>query len=99
MDAQVVIARLESEFGYPSAGARLIADKLAAATPEVRAAFIDWWETGKLPAFAVEGYTANRLVEEHSMRPIAALLTLDWLIREPEQAKASLRKGHDHVRV
>ncbi len=33
------------------------------------------------------------------MKPPAALLTLDWLLREPDKAVASLRKGHDWVRV
>jgi len=27
------------------------------------------------------------------MKPIGAFITLDWLIREPEKAKKSLKKG------
>ena len=33
------------------------------------------------------------------MNLIAALLTLHWLLREPNWASASLRKGHDRMSI
>lgn len=53
--------------------------------------FARWWETGELPTVEVEGYTAGRLAKERSLNPMAALLTLDWLLREPEAARAAIR--------
>lgn len=31
------------------------------------------------------------------MNEVAGFLTLDWLLREPEKAIASLKKGHDTI--
>lgn len=91
-------SRLTKELGYPEAGARIIAEKLVASSPQVKNAFAVWWETGELTDLQVEGFTAQRLMEEHGMNPIAAFLTLDWLIREPKRAIDSLARGHDQVR-
>ena len=99
MDAQSLIPRLVSEFGYPQTGAQLVANKLVNCSPQVAVAFTEWWESGDLPELNVEGYTLLQLINEHNMKPIAAFLTLDWIVREPEKAKASLRKGHDRVEL
>ena len=98
MDVQLLIPLLVSKHGYPEHGAKLIAEKLATSSPDIQAAFLEWWNTGELRAPEYEGYTAQRLMEEHHMKPIAALLTLDWLRREPENALKSLSKGHDSIR-
>lgn len=97
MNENELIPRLISEFHYPPQGANIIAQKLVNCSPDLQNAFITFWETGEIPPLEVEGYTVERLVTEHGMKPIAALLTLDWLKREPEKAKASLIKGHDFV--
>jgi hypothetical protein len=92
-----LVTRLVSEFGYPLQGAQMVAEKLLACGPEIKAAFLYWWNEGSLDDLVVEGYTVQRLMEEHGMNPIAAFLTLDWLMREPEKAKVSLARGHDRV--
>lgn len=98
MDAEGLIPRLISEFNYPPQGARLIAAKLVHLTPPVREAFLTWWTEGTTPQLQIEGYSVQRLQDEHRMKLIAALLTLDWLTREPAKALASLQRGHDYVR-
>ena len=40
----------------------------------------------------------QRLADEHGMNPIAAYLTIDWLIKDPEAALMPLTKGHDWVK-
>ncbi len=97
IDVTALVPRLMDEFGYPAAGARLVAEDLARSAAEVQDAFCAWWNTGVIPELEVMGYTVHRLIQEHGMQPVAALLTLDWLTREPERALASLRKGHDRV--
>lgn len=94
---QELTGRLTSELSYTPAGAELIADKIESLQPRLREAFESWWETGELPAVEVEGYTVERLVREHSLKPLAALLTLDWLLREPRVAKATIERGHDRI--
>ncbi|PLS68089.1 MAG: hypothetical protein CV045_09900 [Cyanobacteria bacterium M5B4] len=94
----VLIPHLMSELGYSYQGAQLVVVKLRQSAPEIQAAFRVWWESGHIPELEVETYSVARLMQHHSMNPIAALLTLDWLIREPAKALASLQRGHDQVR-
>jgi hypothetical protein len=94
-----LLPRLQSEYGYPLKGAQLMAEKLVACQPVIKGAFMKWWQAGEFTPLEVEGYTWNQLMEKHGMKPLAALVTLDWLLREPEKAKQSLRKGHDFIRT
>jgi hypothetical protein len=89
--------RLTREFGYSESGARIVAEKLIACSPQIKSAIAVWWNTGDLTDLEIEGFTVQRLMEQHGMKPIAAFLTLDWLVREPERARASLARGHDRV--
>ena len=93
----VLVSRLVHGFGYSPQGAGLVATKLASCAPVVQQAFEQWWTTGRLPDLMVEEYDVARLAKEHNMRPVAALLTLDWLLREPAKARASLGRGHDWI--
>jgi hypothetical protein len=97
MEVQSLTPRLMSDFGYPEKGAQITAKKLTECHPSVRSIFQEWWKTGNLLELTVEGYSLSSLIAEHNLKPIGAFLTLDWLIREPEQAKAALQKGHDKV--
>ncbi len=40
-----------------------------------------------------EGYSVHMLKQKFHMNYIAALLTLDWLVKEPEEAKKQISKG------
>ncbi len=50
------------------------------------------------PECEIAGYSINKLQEDYGMNVIAAILTLDWLAKEPEKAKKSLEQGHDFVK-
>jgi len=92
-----LLLRLEDEYGYPAQGAHTVACKLAAADTLIQEAFLHWWNTSELPDVQIEGYSVNDLVTRHNMKPIAAFLTLDWLLRAPAEAAASLARGHDRL--
>src|SRR5215213_7605184 len=98
LNTEEIVARLVSEFNYPEVGARRVATDLLSVVPSVQAAFLRWWKDGVLDdALNAGGYTLNRLMLEHGMNPIASFLTIDWIIREPRRALASLKRGHDTV--
>lgn len=93
-----IIARLVAEFGYTEKNAESVAHDLRACTPIVQEAFEKWWRgEGLDPHLEVKGYTLKRLVEEYGFGPIAALLDMDWLIREPEKASQALSEGFDII--
>lgn len=92
-----LVPQLVGELGYSPHAADIVARELIEAAPRVRDVFFQWWETGKIAELEVEGYSVQRLMDERNMNPVAACLTLDWLIKEPEAALASLARGYDWV--
>lgn len=97
MEQKTLVKCLVNDFGYPEEKAQLIVKKLDSSQPKIKAAVDLWWNEAKIPTIEIAGYNFKRLVSEHNMNPVAAFLTLDWLLREPEEAIASLRKGHDYI--
>lgn len=97
MDAEQMASQLVEEFSYSISGAQRAAQKLLTLSSPVAEAFMTWWRSREVPEIEVEGYTVASLMQRQGMNPIAAFLTLDWLFREPERARASLRRGHDRV--
>lgn len=68
-------------------------EKIEQFSPIIKDSFQKWAKTGKSSDTAIEGYCFDDLVKKYGMKPVGAFITLDWLIREPEKAKASLAKG------
>jgi hypothetical protein len=97
MDRHELTTSLIEDFGYPTRAADVVAERILRGSPEMREGFQHLRSTGVLPALCIAGYTVDRLIREHDMKPVAALLMIDWLLCEPERAAASLRKGHDHA--
>lgn len=60
---------------------------------EFRAHLEYFLETSEIPAISVGGYSIPRLMDEYGMNPMSALFTLDWLKRDPERARRSLKKS------
>ena len=86
------------ETGYSPEGAQAVAERLALCITTTRQLFEQWRAgRGLDDAPAIAGYTASRLMVEHGMNPIAAILTMDWLARDPQTATASLARGHDRM--
>ena len=87
------IIKLLKEEGYPEFMLEKTADKIVAFAPVLAVAFEEFSSVGTSPQITVEGYSFEKLVDEFNMNPIGAFITLDWLIREPENAKNALIKG------
>ena len=69
--------------------------KINTLSPEIYAAFEEWFQSGKIKDIEIEGYTVESLrMKNPKMNPIAAYLTLDWLKREPVKAKIAIEQPH-----
>ncbi|HNR95918.1 MAG TPA: hypothetical protein PKJ21_04650 [Anaerolineae bacterium] len=90
---------LHEELRYSPRAAQVAAQDLLSSQPEIRKAFDQWRATGELPELEAEGYSLRLLVEEYGLKPVGALLTLDWLMVEPEEARAAILRGRDQVAV
>lgn len=94
-----LVSRLTGEFGYPSSGAQLLVQEIGKLDLQLHDAFNLWWCTGQIPTVEIDGYTVQKLMIEKQMNPIAAILTLDGLLKSPSAMKASLQRGYDRVTV
>ena len=97
LEPEQIMRRLMAEFGYSEDRARMVAWDLTVAVPPVRDAFLQWWTAGVIPDLEIEGYSLQRLIDDHSLQPIGAFLTLDWLATEPHEARRALTEGYDVV--
>lgn len=61
--------------------------------PEIKAALVQWLETGKCD-LVVEDVSFNELTQEEEMKPFLAFKMLDWLKREPLLAYQCLAQRH-----
>lgn len=60
---------------------------------ESRSWVVKWFHSGRLPEKEIEGVTASYLVDECGYRPLNALIALDWLKTDPEEAKYFILKA------
>jgi hypothetical protein len=97
-NAEDLVVRLVSEFGYPPTQAPQVALKLVNADARIKRDFWHWWQTGRLDSnLSFEGYTVASLIADYRMKVVGAFLTLDWLYREPDVASAALKRGYDRI--
>ena len=92
MDKEQIYNFLKDQ-GYPEFMRENTYAKIVNFQPEIAGAFEEWMTSGASPTIAIEGFDFNYLVKEMKMKAIGAFITLDWLLREPEQAKRALQQG------
>lgn len=84
---------LTERLDYTNAEADMLKNVLENLQPPLQPLLERWANEGiDADDTLFHGYSIDRL-KEGGMNFIAALLTLDWLIREPEQALAAFREG------
>lgn len=100
MELQKIKELIEEKYpgAYSDTGIKSVLEGIENLSAALREDLEKLLTTGKISDREVEGYSVKKLMEETGMNELAAFLTLGWLEREPEEAKASLRKGHDEVR-
>lgn len=80
--------------GYTQRYASLVAEEMVNIAPQLQQ-YLEAWLMDKSynENYEVGEYSLKRLQEERRMNYPAALLTLDWLIKEPKAALRSLNRG------
>lgn len=92
MDKNTIISIL-TERGYKPHNATLVADDLAHLSSPLDTAFRRWIDTEEIDDFSAHGYSISGFMQEWKMKYPAALLTMDWILKEPETALRELEKG------
>lgn len=80
--------------GYSERNAKLVANELIDIASQLIIHRDKWLDDKSYNADYVVGeFSISRLCDERRMNYPAALLTLDWLIKEPKAALKSLNRG------
>jgi len=85
--------------GYSEAAAASAAPKIEKMDPTLRQELLRWDRYGILPDREIEGFTVEGLTKNAGMHTIGAFLVLDWLLREPEEAKLALAQPVTRLEV
>ena len=81
------------ERGFPEKQAISVASDLQAIDPALQNGLQSWLADQTETDFLIEGFKLSDLKQKFDMTYPAALLTVDWLIKEPELAKKSIQRG------
>lgn len=82
------------ERGYDEKSARKVLPDLLNLSEPLKSLLMAWLENEKQQSdYFVAGFSVSEMQKERGMNYPAALLTIDWLIKEPKNAKRSLTKG------
>ena len=99
IDKKILRDRLINDFDYPIKAVDMVVEKISAMSPDVYAAFEEWFNTGKIVDLEIEGYNFAMLkAKEAKMNTIAIYLSFDWLAKEPVKAKAALERPYNPLR-
>lgn len=80
--------------GCPTQQVNTIAQKIENLSPQLKPAMNEWLDNESMPVAEVDGYTTASLMDQFKgMQYPAAILLLDWLIKDPETAKQAINKG------
>lgn len=78
---------------YPNNVIDSVADELMSIDKKLIPLLLKWVEDNTETDYAVEGFTLLELKDVYKMSYPAALLSIDWLIKEPHIAKQAISKG------
>lgn len=94
-----IAKKLKDSYGYGEDSAVRVATQILTAQPEIQAQIQRFFNGQKITLDKkVEEFDLNRLMDQ-GLNEIAALLTMNWLIVDPQKALPIVRKGYDRISV
>lgn len=91
---KIEIREILMQRGYTQRNASLVAEEMVNIVPQLQQYLESWlMDKSYCENYEVGEFSLKKLQEERRMNYPAALLTLDWLIKEPEAALRSLNRG------
>ncbi len=91
--SKVDIAKTLIEEGYNSNEAEIVSEEIVKIDETLEPYFYEWWNKKPLSRIKINDISVQDLEEKFKLKPLATILTLDWLIKEPEKAKSALKYG------
>ena len=79
--------------GYTEKQACSVSSDLLKIDDKLKNGFSEWLANNKETDYTIEGIKLSELKQKFDMTYPAALLTMDWIIKEPELAIKSINRG------
>lgn len=79
--------------GYNDKQSQVLSKQLVGLNQNLMECLEDWIKTGKKSDIESQGFSLSGLIDKYRLKYPAALLTLDWIIKEPEKAIPTINKG------
>lgn len=93
IDSTDFIAKKLASQGYNSKTASMVTAEIVKVDNRLNP-LVEKWLDGEEEDYTSQGYSIFGLMKSRGMTYPAALLTIDWLIKQPDAAKKSLEKGN-----
>ena len=85
-----IVNILMTELNYSEHVANVTADDLLNINPQLQPALQSWLDTRTVTDIQVHGFSIKQLMEQRKYTFPSALISIDWLLAEPEIAKKEL---------
>ena len=82
-----------AERGYDGYSGKVMSEKLSNVNPMFTEGINQWLANGQEQDYEILGIRLSDLKRKFALTYPAAILSMDWLIREPENAKRSFERG------
>lgn len=93
IDNKTLRETLVEKYDYMESKVDGVVEKISKFSPKVMESFEKWFNTGEVDSIEVEGFTIKDILDKKKMTIVSAYITLDWLHRDPKQAKAALNSA------
>lgn len=81
------------ESGYSEIQANMVIDKLSKVDDLFKDGLQGWAAFGKMKEYAIDQINTTSLMDQYGLSYPAAVLTLDWVKRDPITAKEAIKRG------
>ena len=79
--------------GYQDKAASILSEDLSRINSALESCLISWVESGEEVDYTAGGFSIKGLMHKFQLQYPAALLSIDWVIKEPELATVAINKG------
>jgi len=92
MNQDIIYAKLLDK-GFQEKTASLLSEDLSIICAELEPCLSSWIDSGEENDYCANGISIKGLMSQYQLHYPAALLSVDWVIKDPNTATAAIKRG------
>lgn len=92
MNQEIIYAKLLDK-GFQEKPASVLSEDLSKISIELETALRSWIESDEENDYVANGVSLKGLMKQYQLQYPAALLSIDWVIKDPNTATAAIKRG------